>query len=206
MNLIMYNSMLKQSRAIKMLAFMQLARVGRVDCDERLEERCKSCCKGCWVLIVDMLVCEPAAARWGLEPRKYIVWPSATLPIGLGNMAGKPTLANCMNASILIALDCFSIELSMIRFTFYPPGCCSYWPTPPSVIAAGRRPTPPATGLASAAAGCAALAPATNARIGRPTKNISSFRLARGARHGSAVSLTVTWCTQSSRRPLRDYD
>ena len=50
----------------------------------------------------------------------------------------RPTLANCMNASILIALDCFSIELYMIRFTFYPPGCSSYWPTPPSVIAAGR--------------------------------------------------------------------
>ena len=53
----------------------------------------------------------------------------------------RPTLANCMNASILIALDCFSIELYMIRFTFYPPGCCSYWPTPPSVIAAGRSRT-----------------------------------------------------------------
>ena len=90
----------------------------------------------------------------------------------------RPTLANCMNASILIALDCFSIELYMIRFTFYPPGCCSYWPTPPSVIAAGRltavessRPTPPPTGLASAAAGHAALAPATTARIAPPTMN-----------------------------------
>ena len=52
--------------------------------------------------------------------------------------SSRPTLANGMNVSILIALDCFSIELYMIRFTFYPPGCSSYWPTPPSVIAAGR--------------------------------------------------------------------
>ena len=42
MNLIMYNSMLKQSRAIKMLTFMPLARVGRLDCGERLEERCRA--------------------------------------------------------------------------------------------------------------------------------------------------------------------
>ena len=37
----MCNSMLKQSRPIKMLTFIPLARVERLDCDERLEKRCR---------------------------------------------------------------------------------------------------------------------------------------------------------------------
>ena len=45
--LLVHNSMLKPSRSIKMLTFMLLAAVGRLDGDKRLEERRRNCCKGC---------------------------------------------------------------------------------------------------------------------------------------------------------------
>ena len=44
--LLVHNSMLKPSRSIKMLTFMLLAAVGRLDGDKRLEERRRNCCKG----------------------------------------------------------------------------------------------------------------------------------------------------------------
>ena len=43
----MHNTMLKPSRSIKMLTFMLLAAVGRLDGDKRLEERRRNCYKGC---------------------------------------------------------------------------------------------------------------------------------------------------------------
>jgi len=45
--LLVHNSMLKPSRSIKMLTFMLLAAVGRLNGDKRLEERRRNCCKGC---------------------------------------------------------------------------------------------------------------------------------------------------------------
>ena len=45
--LLVHNSMLKPSRSIKMLTFMLLAAVGRLDGDKRVEERRRNCCKGC---------------------------------------------------------------------------------------------------------------------------------------------------------------
>ena len=45
--LLVHNTMLKPSRSIKMLTFMLLAAVGRLDGDKRLEERRRNCCKGC---------------------------------------------------------------------------------------------------------------------------------------------------------------
>jgi len=45
--LLVHNSMLKPSRSIKMLTFMLLAAVGRLDGDKRLEERRRNCYKGC---------------------------------------------------------------------------------------------------------------------------------------------------------------
>ena len=44
--LLVHNSMLKPSRSIKMLTFMLLAAVGRLDGDKRLEARRRNCCKG----------------------------------------------------------------------------------------------------------------------------------------------------------------